>query len=237
MIPFTAKKFLSLTPIRQHQVCAQLLRTFYEEKAENRSLYDTYCRWMGIDPYPISTMQQIADAYHTHLQAAQITLKEHRLLPYIRQTDRASASPSLNQSIFLDNLRSAHNVGSILRTVEAFQLGSVYFSPKTPWIDSKKVQDASMGAYQWVDCQQAPLSSLPKPVIALETSLHAVPLKSFTFPKNATYVVGNEEYGCSEETLDSADHLIEIPLRGKKNSLNVANAFAILASALAGELA
>ena len=44
-----------------------------------------------------------------------------------------------------------------------------------------------------------------------------------------TFPLGNEEYGCSKETLAMADYLLTIPLYGRKNSLNVSNAFAIAA--------
>ena len=47
--------------------------------------------------------------------------------------------------------------------------------------------------------------------------------------ENSKYTVGNEEYGCSKELLQEADMIINIPLRGVKNSLNVAQSFAVAA--------
>ncbi|MCE2983540.1 MAG: TrmH family RNA methyltransferase, partial [Parachlamydia sp.] len=87
---------------------------------------------------------------------------------------------------------------------------------------------------QWVSCfKEIPLSQLKKPIIALETATGAHNLYDFSFPSSFTLVVGNEEYGCSDETLHLADEWVEIPLRGRKNSLNVANAFAIAAGEIA----
>lgn len=181
----------------------------------------------------LGTVEAVANAYHAHLREGNVILREPRFLPQVIRCDRKEAKSHLGFSIYLDNLRSAHNVGSILRTVEAFRLGAVYFSSHTPWITNKQVQATSMGAYQWVHCEQASIKTLSLPLIALESAKEGEPLNTFTFPPGCTLVVGNEEYGCSEEALDLASALIQIPLRGRKSSLNVANAFAICANAMA----
>ena len=166
------------------------------------------------------------------MKHAQVSHKEHNLLPHVRRFDKQEKTLDfLPIAVYLDNLRSAHNVGSIVRTVEAFSLGSIHFSPQTPFIDQKQVQNTSMGAYQWVKCfENASLLNLPKPLIALETCRESTPLAQFRFPIEFTLAMGNEEYGCSPETLKAADFLVEIPLFGRKNSLNVANALAIVAA-------
>lgn len=64
----------------------------------------------------------------------------------------------------------------------------------------------------------------------METAAEAIPITDFEFPETFTLVIGNEEYGCSDAILAQADYVIKIPLRGRKNSLNVANAFAIAAA-------
>lgn len=174
------------------------------------------------------TQKSISDRYHDHLKLAKRNLKEHSLL-FIRKNDSNNAQDPWPIAIYLDNLRSAHNVGSIIRTTEALSLGHLHFSEKTPFIDNKQVQDAAMGTHEWVKCATSTLNTLPKPVIALETSDQAISLHDFIFPDSFTLVLGNEEYGCSDETLKQTDFIIEIPLRGRKNSLNVANAFAIAA--------
>jgi tRNA G18 (ribose-2'-O)-methylase SpoU len=82
-----------------------------------------------------------------------------------------------------------------------------------------------------VTCEKGvSLSQLPHPVIALDTSDEAVSLNDFLFPAAFTLVLGNEEYGISDEALRLSDILVEIPLLGVKNSLNVACAFAIAAA-------
>lgn len=247
---FTKRKFLDFPIERQHKKCAELLRIAYEKRAlnlettvEEIEAYHMLIKWMGYERFnlettisrlKLETCKTIADTYHFHAQLASIKHKEHYLLPKIRQGDRQKAEPSWNISIYLDNIRSAHNVGSILRTVEALSLGNVHFSDTTPTPSNKQVKDAAMGAEQWVNCfTNARLETLPRPVIVMETSDSAMPIFDFPFPEAFTLVIGNEEYGCSENILKLAETLIEIPLRGHKNSLNVANAFAIVAGEIA----
>lgn len=186
---------------------------------------------MGVEAPASFDREKIADLYHGHLKEAGVSINEARFLPRIAQRDRSEAEQSLGYCLYLDNLRSAHNVGSILRTVEAFQFGKVVFSPSTPWIDQKKVKDASMGSWEWVECLQTQLEQLPRPWIVLETAPDAIALEDFHFREKGTFILGNEELGCSEEILAQADEVLQIRLRGRKNSLNVANAFAILAYA------
>ena len=222
-MPFSKKKFQGLSTQQQHKKCSELLRKLYLAE------YNQMQCWMDGEPLHNPTAEQLSNRYHEHLDLAKVCLKEHRLLPRIDQGDRcAPVAEKLPVDIYLDQIRSAHNVGSILRTVEAFSLGSVIFSPKTPYVDSPQVQKTSMGAHRYVECRQGTL--VTRPLIALETSPDATPIEAFAFPDHFTLAIGNEEYGCSEEILSSADHLVAIPLWGRKNSLNVANAFAIAAA-------
>lgn len=238
MYDFTKRKFQALPLKRQHKKCADLLRQLYDKLISNDisekdwETYQQLLQWMNIpDQTIILHPKTLADRYHWHRQQAQISHKEHYLLPKIRKGDRSEGETPWSIAIYLDHLRSAHNVGSIVRTVEAFALGTLYFSPKTPFVTHKQVQDTAMGAHQWITCaQHIELTTLPRPIIALETSEEAIKLYDFIFPLTFTLVVGNEEYGCSDEVLAIADYLIEIPLRGHKNSLNAANAFAIAAA-------
>lgn len=234
---FTKRKFLGFSLEQQHKKCAEVLRMAYENCVSKNSIaddlevYKELAGWMGLSQLPAEDVQSIADCYHQHARLAAVHHKEHNLLPQIRQGDKNTGEKPWEIAVYLDHIRSAHNVGSIIRTVEAFSLGSVHCSESTPGSSHKQVQDAAMGTDKWVQCfENAVLNDLPRPIIALETCESAIPFFDFIFPESFTLVVGNEEYGCSENTLKNADVIIEIPLRGRKNSLNVANAFAIAAS-------
>ena len=227
---FTKRKFLQLDAQQRHKKCAELLRRKYEEKGTDFSDYNQLLSWLHLHSYAHVDFKTLADRYHWHLQLAGQSLKEHNLLPCLRTGDRVPKHDFPNIAIYLDHVRSAYNVGSILRTAEALRVGKVYFSEKTPFIDNEKVQRPAMGAASLVPCfQNIPISSLPRPIIALDTSDAAISLTEFSFPEIFTLVLGNEEYGISNEVLSQIDYIVEIPLFGAKNSLNIACAFAIAA--------
>jgi tRNA G18 (ribose-2'-O)-methylase SpoU len=183
MYDFTVRKFSSLPVARQHKKCAELIRRLYEkalkqEKTEHElALYNQLMQWMQLPSLEKPETQQLSDRYHTHLKQAGLSKKEHHLLPSIRKGDRKEGNPAWPIDIYLDRLRSAHNVGSILRTVEALALGDVYFSADTPFIDHKQVQDTAMGTHEWVQCHRGvELQQLRKPILIMETSPEAVSL-------------------------------------------------------------
>ncbi len=231
---FSRKKFQSLEPQHQHKKAAELLRKCYISKTQF-SDYECLSSYMNLS-VP-SNQEERSDRYHYHLQKAQTSLKEHNLLPKITQGDKSEGSPPLPIAIFLDKIRSAHNIGSILRTTEALALGSVHFSSGMAGPDNKKVTDSAMGTENWVSFQEnSTLDTLPRPIIVLETCEDAPSIFDFKFPKTFTLVIGNEEYGCSQDSLDCADVILNIPMYGKKNSLNVANAFAMTAGEIRRQL-
>jgi tRNA G18 (ribose-2'-O)-methylase SpoU len=235
----TEGEFLRLSLRYRHKKAARILRAFQDDRdARSLSLYRRLEQWMQLPRLKEDDFPQLSDRYHLHLSAAGLSWKEHNLLSSsINQIDRPSCMPSLPVSIYLDNLRSAFNVGSILRTVEAFRLGRVCFSKNTPFIDNSKVQKTSMDAFDKVPCiQNAQISDLPHPLIALETDPLAPSVFDFTFPESFTLMLGNEEYGLSEEALSSKSAIVRIPLYGFKNSLNVASAFAIAAGVISHQL-
>jgi tRNA G18 (ribose-2'-O)-methylase SpoU len=234
---FTKPKFFKLDTISQHKKCAEILRIIYEtllKKEDVESFFNNYSNmliWMKLDPFHSLCLKQIADRYHWHLGKANLNLKEHNLLPSLRTGDRTAKQEFPKNAIFLDNIRSAYNVGSIIRTTEALRIASIYFAKKTPFIDNKKVIKTSMGSSEIVPCyQQDNLKELPHPIIALDTSASSINIFDFIFPENFTLILGNEEYGISDEILKETNYIIEIPMLGCKNSINVACAFAIAAA-------
>ncbi len=235
-LPFSRAKFSDLTCKQQHKHLAKLVRELYLlEKVEPHLCepYHTLCSWINSPPLPGLDRESLSDRYHIHMKQANETLREPDFLPKISCLDKASPiAPPLPYTIYLDNLRSAHNVGSILRTAEAFGLQEVLLSQQTPGPENKQVRDTSMGAWEHIHCQRTSSPPSDFPIIALETSPEAISIDMFTPPPKATFVVGNEEYGISRDLLSKANMMVTIPLYGCKNSLNVANAFAILAASL-----
>lgn len=235
-LSFTKYKFLRCPLSLQHKKCAEQLRFTYEALLQKKdpsaliNIYHKLVEWMQIKPLQEISFFSLSERYHWHLKNTPIILKEHNLLPSIRRGDRAPKHAFGNCHILLDCLRSAYNVGSILRTTEALRLGSLYFYGNTPGVDNPKVQKTSMGSDKLVPSfHLSSLTSLPRPWIVLDTAEKAVSVNDFIFPSTFTLILGNEELGVSDELLKEADGLVDIPLYGKKNSINVACAFGICA--------
>ncbi|CDR33508.1 TrmH family RNA methyltransferase [Criblamydia sequanensis] len=233
---FQEGKFLSLPSESQHKKCAELLRSAYEAMLTQepvKHFFDSYqilIDWMALSlTTELMDLKDLSDRYHFHLRAAFQSLKEHHLLPQVTSRDKAATLKKLPFFVYLDNLRSAFNVGSVIRTAESIGFQKVFFSENTPFTDNPKVKKSAKEADSWISSEKACLEALPKPLIALETSPDGIPLTEFIFPETFTLALGNEEYGCSKEVLKAADFLITIPLQGYKNSINVAAAFAIAA--------
>lgn len=239
MCHFTRKKWDSLPVVQQQKKLAELTRAIYIAMLEKREIegkldhYRELLEWSELPPISTIRPSELADRYHWHLRAAKQSLKEHNLLPAIETGDRKTRGSILPVSVYLDRIRSAHNVGSMIRTAEAFGLKEVLLAPGVATADHKQVRDASMGTWEWIPSRVVSDSSdLPGVVIAIDTAADAIPVWDFPFPEQCTLVMGNEEEGCSPELLRRADAIVSIPLTGRKHSLNVANAFAIVVAEL-----
>lgn len=226
---FTRSKFLSLPLSAQHKKVAELIKALYYDFDPH--LLDQIVQlesWMNLPTLSSSSLEDLSHRFHFHWAKTNLGLSEHALL--VKSQDRLKPQKSpLDWVIYLDHIRSAHNIGSILRTMEALQVGQVAFSQDMATLEHPQVQKASMGAYQWVQVYQGSLDELPRPWIALETHRQAQSLGEFSFPKQGTLILGNEEFGVSHHWLDKVDAILEIPLVGRKNSLNVSNSFSIAA--------
>ena len=131
--------------------------------------------------------------------------------------------------LVLHNIRSAFNVGSILRTAECLGVQKVYLTGYTAAPSEEKPLKSAMGAdkyVDWVECARVEdalreLSEKEVPIVALETGPRSVSSYEYRFPKKVAVVVGNERYGIEKEVQEEADAIVSIPMLGRKNSLNV----------------
>lgn len=139
--------------------------------------------------------------------------------------------------VILDNIRSALNVGSIIRTCDAFGIREIYFCGITPEINNPKVKKTSLGAEKVIiskyfastleAIQAVKLKNIP--AIALETGPQAIPLHEYEPRVEFALVIGNEVSGVSDDVIRECDAVVQIPMRGVKESLNVSVAFGISA--------
>jgi 23S rRNA (guanosine2251-2'-O)-methyltransferase len=146
-----------------------------------------------------------------------------------------------NISLILDNIRSVHNVGSIFRTADAAGVSHVYLIGITPTpLDRfgrvrKDIAKVALGAETTVPWSHLEtiepliekLKSEGVHIIALEQSENAIDYKLYGAKSPVALIVGNEVGGISQDVLNRVDGIIEIPMRGEKESLNVAVATGI----------
>jgi 23S rRNA (guanosine2251-2'-O)-methyltransferase len=143
-------------------------------------------------------------------------------------------SAAIPWQVWMHNLRSGHNVGNMIRTLDCFGWEGAISSGYTPQADHKSVQGAAMGTQNWMPWQHFAteddfLESNALPLYALETHPEAVVLHEFKPPLAGILVVGNEELGIPPKIMDQVTGTIQIPMFGRKTSLNVSNAFALAA--------
>lgn len=136
--------------------------------------------------------------------------------------------------IYLEDIRSPFNVGSIFRTAEAFGAERILLSPRTPRPAHVRARKTAMGADQAVPWEVAELSALRGSEVIFALEVGGTRLQEFPFPSRGIVLVGSEELGLSPDALLLADAglgRVSIPLAGAKRSLNVSVAFGILMQA------
>jgi TrmH family RNA methyltransferase len=137
----------------------------------------------------------------------------------------------LPMRVFLEDIRSPFNVGSIFRTAESFGVAEIVLSPACPTPDHPRAARSAMGCAAIVPWRIGELLSIPRNEQVFVLELGGTPIGDFAFPPRGTVVVGNEELGASPEARSMAERSagrVTIPLHGVKGSLNVSAAFAIL---------
>lgn len=152
------------------------------------------------------------------------------------------------------DIRSCHNVGSLLRTADGLGVEKVYLTGYTPYPAGKKderlphlaakqtkqIHKTALGAEHSVAWQhetdvQGVLDTLRAAgytVVALEQSPKATLLPDYNPPQKIALLLGSEVSGVADMLLQEADAVVEIPMRGLKESFNVVQATAIALYAL-----
>lgn len=137
--------------------------------------------------------------------------------------------------LILNNIRSTENVGAIFRTSDAVGIDKIYITGYTPApLDrfGKKRNDiakSALGAEESVPWEikksfSMLLNKLKKDgyqIIALEQDKNSVHYRKIKLGEKNAFLVGNEVLGIDKKTLAKCDQIGEIPMLGKKESLNV----------------
>lgn len=131
----------------------------------------------------------------------------------------------------LDNVRSLHNVGSVLRTADAFRIEAEYMCGITATPPSAEIHKTALGAEDSVAWQyfEDTLQAVEKlktegyTVLAVEQVEGSLKLGDFAFEPQKKYalVMGNEVKGVCQDVVDACHQALEIPQYGTKHSMNV----------------
>lgn len=139
--------------------------------------------------------------------------------------------PESGLVLVLDNIRSAHNVGSAFRTGDSFKADKLCLCGICAVPPSAEIHKSALGAedsVEWEHFQDTmeavrSLKGEGYTVIAVEQTVNSVKLNEFTPEAGRKYalVFGNEVEGVLQDVVDAADFSLEIPQWGSKHSLNV----------------
>ena len=141
------------------------------------------------------------------------------------------AAEKLPLTVVLDDVRSMHNVGSVLRTADAFRVEEVVLCGITGVPPHPEIHKTALGAEDSVSWRYVPtalqavagLQAAGVCVLSVEQAVGSTKLPSFQVERGKRYaiVLGNEVKGVHQEVVDASDGCIEIPQMGTKHSLNV----------------
>ena len=162
------------------------------------------------------------------------TMKNRKLLNI--ELGRVSAGeykdlPESGVVVVLDNVRSAHNVGSAFRTADSFKADKVWLCGICAVPPSADIHKSALGAEDSVawehvaDTMEAVerLKADGYTIVSVEQTVKSVMLDTFGPEPGKKYalVFGNEVNGVSQEVVDASDFSLEVPQFGTKHSLNV----------------
>lgn len=147
------------------------------------------------------------------------------------------------------DIRSCHNVGSLLRTAEGLGVKEVYMTGYTPHPMApgdtrlpheaqklhKQISKTALGAEELVNwCHEKDVMAVIErlrdqgfSVMAVEQSAQSIKLPEYTPPQKLVLVLGREVEGIEQAVIDACDGTLEIPMFGQKESFNVVQAAAM----------
>lgn len=147
----------------------------------------------------------------------------------------------LDTVLVLVDIRSVHNVGAIFRTADAAGVAKIFCTGYTPTPKDRfgkvrqDIKKTALGAEETVVWESVPkagvlLRRLKREgyvIVGLEQDARAVDYRKLKLKQKIALVVGNETEGLSRAVLSVCGAIVEIPMRGKKESLNVSVATGI----------
>ena len=137
----------------------------------------------------------------------------------------------MTKIVLLESIRSMQNVGAIFRNADWAWFDKVILTWYTPYPSRNDISKTALGAQSWIDWEfyEDKMSILKKlkndwfKIYSVELTDDAVDYTTLFSEKNnrIVLVLWNEVTWISKEILDLSDKKVIIPMRGKKESLNV----------------
>ena len=151
------------------------------------------------------------------------------------------SGPDIGMVVILDNIRSAHNVGSAFRTCDSFKADKLWLCGICATPPSAEIRKTALGAEESVPWEYSgstldvvnKLKSEGYTVVSVEQTVNSVSLENFSpatgsGTRKYAFIFGNEVDGVSQEVVDASDFSLEIPQFGTKHSLNVSVAIGVV---------
>ena len=148
------------------------------------------------------------------------------------------ALPGSGVAVVLDNVRSAHNVGSAFRSSDAFRVDKVLLCGISAVPPSAEIHKSALGAelsvpFVHYDDTLEAVNALKEEgfvVVSVEQTVDSVKLDEFVPAPGARYafIFGNEVDGVRQDVVDASDFTLEIPQHGTKHSINVSVSVGII---------
>lgn len=149
-----------------------------------------------------------------------------------------AATPGSGIAVVLDNVRSAHNVGSAFRTADAFKADKVVLCGICATPPSAEIHKTALGAELCVPWERiadtmdavTALHAQGYETVCVEQTENSVSLEDFKAEagKKYAFIFGNEVEGVRQDVAEACDFCLEIPQYGTKHSLNVSVSVGII---------
>lgn len=240
-------KFLAMSAAAKAKRLSELLRVIIlqlgNDVAGSKAEFEKYSEWAEYPPEKCllgKNQAQLIDLYKSFRSEAGLGFERDVYLQQEKGDVDSARLESIPFAVLVHNLRSAFNVGSIFRSTDCFGLEGVHLSGYTPSTDHVTLKSAARGCEGWIPQHRwnSPLECIEwhqqngYAIIALETGDDCVNISQVQWPKKGLIILGNEELGIAPELLENATLKVMIPMVGRKASMNVAGAFAIMAFSL-----
>jgi 23S rRNA (guanosine2251-2'-O)-methyltransferase len=169
----------------------------------------------------------------------------------VEELNRKSAaefreSPKIKLVAVLENIRSAYNVGSVLRTADAFLMAGVFTTGYTAHPPHRQIAKTALGADETVSTRHfattaeaiRELREQGYRIFAAEQAERSIPLQQFEIlpGQGIAVLFGNEVTGVDQSSIQLCDGCLEIPQLGMKHSINVSVAAGIILWEMAKEM-